>query len=206
MNEEELDNLEGFEVEGDWRRINKMLASREPASWLMAVVEARKVFVWVLDNISYGANVDSKLHNASILFKDLKGILAAEKVYQHIVTEIDHQITPADAKLATDGFFQGALDMLGRDFEPRNWWVRMNNSLNYFWGHHPKLLVGAILILLAFVTFVWFLSDTGAGHWIVSMTVGFAHFVLSWTALVWGILGALVLAMIISAIFAERSR
>lgn len=197
---------ENFEVESEWKQVDQLLVQKNEASWVLAVVEAHKIFRRILGEVSFGGAVDDQIHNAGELFKDMSAVLSAHKVYQKITSEIGYKIKQAEAKKAVDALLQAVLDMVGRDFEPRGFWHGLVNSTNFFWGHHPRTLAGFLAGLLIFVVLVWFLADTAAGQWAVDLVVGFARFILSWTVLVVLLLVALLLAVILSFAYLERRR
>ncbi len=205
MGEDELVQPD-FEVETAWKRVTALLGRKEESALSMAVVEAHKIFRQVLSKVSFGETVDEQIHNAGELFKDIGDVLAADLVYQHTVDQIGHRITKVDAVKTCDALMQAVLDMVGRDFEIRGWWHRWANGLNYFWGHHPRLLVGWLAGILVLVALIWFLADTAIGRWVVGLLVGFAHFVLGWSGLVIGLLVALFLAVVLSSAYIERQR
>jgi len=195
-----------FEIESEWRRVEVLLARQHTSAWAMAVVEAHKIFRQVLDEVSFGETVDEQIHNAGELFKNMHDIVAADEVYRQILDKVGYKLTKQEAKSNTDALLQAVLDMVGRDFEQRSFWQRLSNSLNFFWGHHPRVLIGLLAGLLAFVVAVWFLADTTIGQWIVDLIVGFSRFVLSWTVLVVLLLVALLIAVALSFVYLEKRR
>ena len=197
---------ENFEIESEWKQVDQLLVQKNEASWILAVVEAHKIFRQVVKEVSFGETVDDQIHNAGELFKNMSALLTAHEMYQKITSEVRYKVKRAEAKKAVDALLQAVLDMVGRDFEPRGFWHRLVNSTNFFWGHHPRILAGFLAGLLIFVVLVWFLSDTLAGQWIVGLVVGFAKFVLSQTVLVVLLLAALLLAVILSFAYLERRR
>lgn len=197
---------DGRTVEEEWQRVDKLLSQKNEAGWALAVVEAHKIFCQVLREVSFGETVDEQVHNAGELFKDMTGVLAAHDVYQRIIHEVGYSLKRKDVQKSTDALLQAILDMVGRDFEARGFWHRLSNSLNFFWGHHPRSLAGLLAGLLLFVVLVWFLADTAAGRWAVDLTVGFSRFVLSWTVLVVLLLVALLIAVILSLTYFEGRR
>lgn len=168
----------GPEIEREWRRIDKLLAEKSDAACALALIEAQKVFVQVLDVVSYGPTVDEKIHNAESLFGSLGSVLAAQNLYTQVVAEIGFEPKAAQTKKATEAILAAIIDLVGRDYEPKGAWPRMLNGLNFFWGHHPQFLMGLILSVLGFVAIVWFLADTMVGHFLNRMGVGFARFVI----------------------------
>ncbi|MFH0905348.1 MAG: hypothetical protein V1826_01345 [bacterium] len=193
-----------FEIEEEWRRVEELLAKNgNSALWSMAVIEAHKIFDQVLDEVSFGEAVDEKIHNAGELFKNINALLEADEVYRRIVNEVGYRVKRDEARRMCDALIQAILDMIGRDFETRGFWQRTFNSVNYFWGHHPKLLAGVIAGFLVFVVAVWLLADTVLGRWIVDLVVGFSRFVLSRTALVIGLVAAFVLALGLGVAYLE---
>jgi len=203
---EAIDQL-SFEIEDEWKRVDELLGRNNAAAWGMAVVEARKIFRRVLKEISFGESIDDMIHNAGDLFKNLRAILEADQIEQKVINEVGYKITKKEAKKSCDALIQGILDMIGRDFEPKSFWQRTVNNMNFFWGHHPKLLAGILGGLLVFIVAVWFLADTDIGQWITNLIVGFARFVMSWTLL----LGLLVATFLITvgisfAYFEHRKR
>lgn len=200
------DKEPNLEIENEWRRIDKLLSQKGEASWSMAVVEAHKTFRQVLGEVSFGETVDEQIHNASELFKNMAGVLAAHKTYGQIINGVGYRLIQKDAKKSTDALLQAVLDMIGRDFESKGFWHRISNSLNFFWGHHPRSLIGLLAGLLIFVVVVWFLADTVPGQWVVDLMVGFSRFVLGWTVLIVLLLVVLLIAVILSLVYFERKR
>ncbi|AKM85032.1 TPA: hypothetical protein DHW58_00940 [Patescibacteria group bacterium] len=195
-----------FEVETEWKRVVALLDRKDEPAWAMAVIEAHKVFRQVLGEVSFGATTDDQIHNASELFKDINSVLAADLVQQHIVNQVGHRITKADAQKACDALMRAILDMVGRDFELQGFWHRWANGMNYFWGHHPRLLAGLLASVLIFIALIWFLADTHLGQWFTTVLVGFAHFVLGWTGLLIGLISALLISLLVSFSYIERQR
>ncbi len=209
MTREAMDELQPstkdtISVEAEWKRVEQLLASKEDAAWAMAVVEAFKIFHQVLDEVSFGETVEEQIHNAGELFRDVRGVLAAEKVYQHILGKVGHRITKSDASKASAAFLQAILDMIGRDWESRGWLDRWLSGLNYFWGTHPKALVGFLAGILIFVVLVWFLADTDLGKWVAGLMVGFAHFVLDNPILLIALGAALVISILLGMTLSGR--
>lgn len=202
---EVIDQL-SFEIEAEWKRVDELLGRNSAAAWGMAVVEARKIFRQVLKEVSFGDNIDDMINNAGDLFKNLGAILEADQVSQKVVNEVGYKVTKQEAKKSCDALIQGILDMIGRDFEPKSYWQKLSNSMNFFWGHHPKLLAGIWGGLIVLIVVVWFLADTDIGQWITNLVVGFSRFVMSWTAL-FGILIVVFLVTVgISWVYLERQR
>lgn len=200
------DTQESFEVESEWQQVNRLLSQKSEAGWTLAMIEAHKIFCQVLSEVSFGETIDEQIHNAGELFKDMGGILAAHDTYQRIVSEVGYRPTRKDAQKGSEALFQAVLDMVGRDFEAKGFWHRLANSLNFFWGHHPRSLAGLLAGLLLFVISVWFLADTMPGRWVVDLTVGFSRFILSRTVLVVLLLVALLIAIILSLTYLGRRR
>lgn len=188
----------GPAVEADWKRVDNLLGQRDEAAAALAVVEANKIFCWVLDLVSYGATTDAMIHNAEWMLDDLRGVLEARRVYKQIVDEPGAVIGVKQAKHACDAYMAAILDMVGDDEDEPGWAMQILNALNFFWGHHPKFLISILIVLIALVGGVVFLADTGIGHWLVSGMVGFSRFVLASPPLVVGLLAALVVAWLAS--------
>jgi len=203
MSEDEIVQPE-FEVETEWKRVTALLNRKDEPAWAIAVLEAHKVFRQILNEVSFGETVDDQIHNAGELFKDINSVLTADLVQQHIVDQVGHRITKADAQIACDALMRAILDMVGRDFELQGFWHRWTNGLNYFWGHHPRLLAGMLASILACVVLIWFLADTSIGQWVVTLLVGFAHFVLGWSGLVVGLVGAIIISSLIGLAYIDR--
>ncbi|MFA5010098.1 MAG: hypothetical protein WC553_02625 [Patescibacteria group bacterium] len=193
-------------VETEWKRVDKLLVSKEDASWAMAVLEAFKIFHQVLSEVSFGETTEDKIHNAEELFKDIRGVLAAEKVCRHILEDVGHRVTKSDANKATASLLQGILDMIGRDWQERGWFDRWLSGLNYFWETHPKLLAGMMIGLGGLIALVWFLADTEIGKWLTGVLVGFTHFVMSSVVLVVALGAIIVISLLLSLTFADRRR
>lgn len=206
MDELQPSTKDTISIEAEWKRVEQLLAAKEDAAWEMAVVEAFKIFHQVLDEVSFGETVEEQIHNAGELFRDVRGVLAAEKVYQHILSKIGHRVTKGDANKASAAFLQAILDMVGRDWESRSWLDRWLSGLNYFWGTHPRMLAGCLAGVLIFVVLVWFFADTALGRWLGGLIVGFAHFVLSSPALMIALGVALVISMLLGMTFSGRRR
>lgn len=183
-------------VETEWRRVEQLLEGKDDASWGMAVVEAFKIFHQVLDEVSFGGTAEDKIHNAGELFRDVRGVLSAEKVYRHILTEAGHRVKKSDANKSCTAFLQAILDMIGRDWEERSWWDRWTASLNYFWGTHPRLLAGGLALILLAIVITWFFTETDLGTWLLMLWVGFANFILNSPV----VLGLIMMAMLVSAL------
>ncbi|OGB73646.1 hypothetical protein A3K24_02275 [candidate division Kazan bacterium RIFCSPHIGHO2_01_FULL_44_14] len=205
MNEDEITQPD-FEVETEWKRVTILLNRKDEPALSMAVLEAHKIFRQILNEVSFGGTIDDQIHNAGELFKDINGVLAADLVQQHIVEQVGHRITKADAQTACDALMKAILDMVGRDFELQGFWHRWANGLNYFWGHHPRLLAGLLAGILAFVVLIWFLADTLMGQWVASLLVGFAHFILGWSGLIIGLVVAIIISLAIGLTYADRQR
>jgi hypothetical protein len=191
-------------VEAEWKRVDKLLASKEDASWAMAALEAFKIFYQVLSEVSFGETTEDKIHNAGELFKDVRSVLAAEKVCRHILEDVGHRVTKNDATKATNALLQAILDMIGRDWKGRGWFDQWLSSLNYFWGTHPKLLAGFLAGIAFFVALTWFLADTEIGKWLTKLLVGFAHFVLGAPILMIALGAAIVVSLLLSMAFTDR--
>lgn len=172
-------NETGPEIEKSWKRVEKLLAKKDEASAALAVVEAYKIFEVVLDVVSYGPTTDDKIKHASNLFRDEGKVLEAVSIYHKVINQVGFVITSRQAKFASEWMMNGILDLVGRDYEPRSFGVRMANNLNYFWGHHPKFLSAIVLGVLAFVAVVWTLAETAWGQWLTGIGVGFAKFVVA---------------------------
>ena len=196
MNEIQTTAKDAISVETEWKRVDKLLESKEDAAWAMAVLEAFKIFYQVLSEVSFGETTEDKIHNAGELFKDVRGVLAAERVCRHILEDIGHRVGKNDANKAAAALLQGILDMIGRDWQERGWWEGWVTGLNYFWGTHPRILLGGLAGLLGVILVTWFLADTAIGQWVVNLIVGFAHFMIAQPVL----LGALLIVMLISAL------
>jgi hypothetical protein len=196
----------GSEIEQEWKRVDRLLAKKDEASSAIAVVEAQKIFVQVLEEVSYGATVDDKIYNAAGLFGNVGKILEAQILYEDIVLEIGYVVKNQEAKAACDAWLSGVMDLLGRDFEPRGTWAKMGNSLNFFWGHHPKFLTGLLLAVLGYVAMVWFFTDMAVGQWLAMVGAGFARFVLDRPALMVGLAAALLISWLASRAFGARRR
>lgn len=204
--DDEITTEADFDVERQWKRVEALLGRKDESAWAMAVVEAHKVFRQVLNEVSFGETVDDQIHNAGELFKDISSVLAADLVQQHIISQIGHRVTQPDARKACDDLMRAILDMVGRDFERQGLWHRWANGLNYFWGHHPRLLAGLLAGLLALVVLVWFLADTHLGQWLTTLIVGFARFVLGWSGLVVGLVVVLIIALLAGSAYVDRQR
>ncbi len=206
MDELQTTTKDTVSVEAEWKRVEQLLATKDDASWAMAVVEAAKIFRQVLDEVSFGEGVEERIRNAGELFRDVKALLSAEKVYQHILGHIGHRITKTDASKASSAFLQGILDMIGRDWKERGWFERWTTGLNYFWGTHPRMLIGFLAGILIFVLLVWFLAKVEIGKWLVGLAVGFADFMLASPVLLGGLGLALVISILLGIAFSGRRR
>lgn len=194
----------GPAVEQDWKRVEALLAKGDEASGALAVVEANKVFCWVLDLVSYGQSPDDMIRNAENLFEDVRKVMAAREVYARITEEIGYMPAKKLAKESCEAYMTAILDLIGGDDDPTSFGARLMNSLNYFWGHHPKFLIVIVSGLLAVVGLVVFLADTAVGHWVVRAVVGFSRFVVSVPALLVGLLVSLALAWAFVWLFSVR--
>ena len=206
MDELQPSTKDTISIEAEWKRVEQLLTAREDAAWAMAVVEAFKIFHQVLDEVSFGETVEEQIHNAGELFRDVRGVLAAEKMYQHILSKIGHRVTKNDANKASEAFLQAILDMIGRDWENRSRSDQWLSGLNYFWGTHPRMLAGCLAGILIFVVLTWFLADTTLGRWLGGLIVGFAHFVLGSSILLIALGVALVISMLLGMTFFGRRR
>jgi type IV secretory pathway TrbD component len=204
MDELQRSTKDTISVEAEWKRVEQWLAGRDDAAWGMAVIEAFKIFHQVLNEVSFGETVEERIHNAGELFRDIRGVLAAEKVYRHILGEVGHRVTKSDAARASSAFLQAILDMIGRDWQERGSLDRALSGLNYFWGTHPRLLTGILAGILVLVALIWFLADTDLGRWLTDLLVGFAHFVLGSPGLLIALGVALVLSMLAGLAFVDR--
>lgn len=193
-------------VETEWKRVDRLLTSKEDAAWAMAVLEAFKIFHQVLSEVSFGETTEDKIHNAGELFKDVRSVLAAEKICRHILEDVGHKVSRADATKATAALLQAILDMIGRDWQERGWWDRWMAGLNYFWGTHPRVLPGILVGLLAVILLTWFLADTAVGRWVVNLVVGFAHFMIGQPVLIGALLIAIVISSLLGLTFSSRRR
>lgn len=204
MDENQPDSRDTISVETEWKRVDKLLSSKEDASWAMAVLEAFKIFYQVLSEVSFGETTEEKIHNAGELFKDIKAVLSAEQVCRHILEDVGHRVTKTDANKATSALLQGILDMIGRDWQERGWFDRWLTSLNYFWGTHPKLLGGALATVLVLIALTWFGTETVIGRWLVELWVGFAGFILSSPWLAGGVLLVTIISAVLGLTFSGR--
>jgi hypothetical protein len=204
MNEDETSEAITFDVEGEWKRVEKLLSQKSSPSWSMAVVEAHKIFRQTLKEVSFGDTVDEQIQNASEIFRDMTKILQSHELYQDIVDEVDYQVTQEDAKKATGILLRAILDMTGRDFISQGLWHRMNNSLNFFWGNHPKFLVYVLSGLLAFVAVVWTLDKSPFGKWFTDLSVGFSEFIVDSESLLIGLVVAWFIALILSVVYFRK--
>src|SRR5690606_24307546 len=127
-------NETGPEIEKSWKRVEKLLAKKDEASAFLAVVEAYKSFEVVVDVVSYGPTTDDKIKHSSNLFRDEVKVLEAVSIYHKVINQVGFVITSKQAKFACEWMMNGILDLVGRDYEPRSFAVRMVNNLNYFWG------------------------------------------------------------------------
>jgi len=206
MDELQPSKKDTVSVEAEWKRVEQLLGGRDDAVWGMAMIEAFKIFHQVLDEVSFGETVEEQIHNAGELFRDIRGVLAAEKVYRHIVQDVGHRVTKGDANKASAALLQAILDMIGRDWQERNWWDRWLSGLNYFWGTHPKLLAGLLIGAFLFIALIWFLADTEIGKWLAGLLVGFSHFVLGSVVLMVALGAAIVISLLLSLAFTDRRR
>jgi hypothetical protein len=206
MEEFQPNSQDSISVEAEWKRVDKLLESKEDASWSMAALEAFKIFYQVLSEVSFGETTEDKIHNAGELFKDIKAVLSAEKVCRHILEEVGHRVTKTDATKATSALLQGILDMIGRDWQERGWFDRWLTSLNYFWGTHPRLLAGGLATILGLFALTWFGTKTAVGQWLVGLWVGFTEFILGSPYLAGGILVAMVISALLGLTFSGRHR
>ncbi len=211
MTREIMDELhpnakDSISIEAEWKRVEQLLVSKEDSAWAMAVVESFKIFHQVLGEVSFGETVEEQIRNAGELFRDVRAVLAAEKVYQHIWGKIGHRVTKSDASKASGAFLQAILDMIGRDWESRSWLDRWFSGLNYFWGTHPRFLAGFLAGIFIFVVLVWFLAETDLGRWLTGLIVGFAHFVLGSSILLIALGVALVASVLLGMTFWGRRR
>lgn len=203
---DERQGRDTISVETEWQRVDKLLASKEDASWAMAVIEAFKIFYQVLSEVSFGETTEDKIQNAGELFKDVRAVLAAEKVCRHILEDVGHRITKTDAIKATAALLQAILDMIGRDWQERGWWERWTAGLNYFWGTHPRALPMSLTGLLAIILTAWFLADTEIGRWVAGLIVGFARFMIEQPVLIGTLLIAIVISSLLGLTFSSRRK
>jgi len=194
----------GAEIEQEWRLVDRLLSQKSDSASTLALIEAQKIFAQVLDEISYGPTIDEKIRNSAGLFGDFPKVLAAQNLYSQVLTEVGFVVSSRQAKQACDAMLAGLLDLVGRDYEPRGAWPRLLNSLDFFWGHHPRFLVGAVLTVLGFVAVVWFLVDTAVGVWVSQVGVGFARFVIERPIVMGGLALILVIGWILGRPFGRR--
>lgn len=204
---ETLNNVSGaISVEAEWKRVEKLLESKEDASWAMGVLEAFKIFHQVLSEVSFGETTEDKIHNAGELFRDVRGVLAAEQVCRHILEDIGHRVTRADAQKAVAALLQGILDLIGRDWQERGAFDAWLSGLNYFWGSHPRLLAGLLSGVGGLVVLTWFLADTAIGKWVADILVGFSHFMMDRIWLLGGLLIAILISWLLGLSFSGHRR
>lgn len=193
-------------IEREWMRIEKLLAQKNNAACSMAIIEVDKLFREVLGIVSFGETVHEAVQNASDMFSNMKGLLEARKVYEDIVEVPGFTVDKKIAQQVTAVYLQAILDMLGKDHQEKSFSQRLVNDLVYFSESHPKLLRNLLLGFLVFVIGVWFLTNTVAGHWLVTLAVGFTQFVLRW---IWGLILILLVILAITGIswaFFEQKR
>lgn len=191
-------------IEKEWVRIERLLNMKSPLAYSMAVIEADKLFREVLGIVSFGETMHEAIQNVAGQMSDLKGVLEAHKVYEDIVEVPGFSVDRKIAEHATGVYLQAILDLMGRDFQAKSWWQRSVNEWVYFGESHPRLLRSMLIGILAFLVGVWFLADTVPGQWLVNLSVGFTHFILSW---VWWLIVLLVLILgvvAVSWLFFER--
>lgn len=200
---DDLDELEraeekdGYIVEQEWKRVEAGLGQKQAEAWAIAVVEAHKIFRDVLSNVSFGQNLDEQIRNVEELFSNLPALMNAQVVWMRVMDEPGYRPNKTEAKKTCDSLMQAILDLIGRDFHGQSWWHRLNNGLNYFWGHHPRLLTWAIGTLLIVVVVTWFLTELAIGQWLVGLVVGFAQFVIERPGLFGSLVGVfLVVALV----------
>lgn len=193
-------------IEKEWDRIERLLAHKNNVAHNMAVVEADKLFREVLGIISFGETVNEAIQNASNLFSDMKRLMEARKVYEDVVEVPGFWAERKIAQQATAAYLQAILDMMGKDYEEKGFGQRWVNEIVYFSELHPRLLRNIFIGILVFLVGVWFLADTTPGRWLVDLSVGITHFILSWVW--WLILILLIILGVVAAswLFFERRR
>ncbi len=200
----EIQNV--IELETEWERVLELLKRKDETAWSLAIVEAHKIFAVVLEYLSYGPNEEERLQNASELFRDFAGLMTAQKVYGHVTGQLHHRTTREVALKTTDSYMQAILDLVGRDFEVIGWWHRLLNGQNMFWGHHPKLIMGVLVLILALVAGVWFFRDIAVGQWIGRILTSFADFILATPVLMVTLIVVLILSTLLSLVWVHRRR
>lgn len=204
MGNEDIDEMVNFDVEMEWKRVEKLLSQKSSSSWNVAMIEAHKIFRQTLDEVSFGDTTEEKIHNASEILENMTKLLQAHELYLNIVNVIDYQAKQEDVKRATDVILRAILDMMGRDFERRGIWHQINNSLNFFWGNHPKFLVYVISGILGFVGVVWILDKNPVGKWFVDLAVGFSEFIVSSEVILIGLLAVWFIALALHFIYFRK--
>ena len=204
MGSEDDNEVMSFDVEGEWKRVEKLLSQKSSSSWNVAVIEAHKIFRQILQEVSFGDTTDEQIHNASEIFRNMTKILQAHELYLKIVDEIDFSAKQEDAKKATDILLRAILDMTGRDFVSQGLWHKINNNLNFFWGNHPKFLVYVLSGILGFVAVVWTLDKSSLGKWLTELSVGFSEFIVGNEPLLIGILVAWAIAIVLSVVYFRK--
>jgi hypothetical protein len=193
-------------IEEEWMAVDQLLGRNEETAWAMAVVEAHKLFIQVLDEVSFGEGFEEKIRNAHGVFRNPTAVLAGRKVFENIVSKRDYKLTRKTARAATDDFLTGILDLIGRDFVARSWADKFFGGLGYFWGNHPRFLVWFLVALLVLVSGVWFVQDTVIGKWLAGIVVGFSRFILSKSEVFIFLVGLLVVAFGLSYWLVERRK
>ncbi|MDD5606060.1 MAG: hypothetical protein PHR51_01925 [Patescibacteria group bacterium] len=204
MGEESTREVTDFDVEAEWKGVEKLLAQKASAAWGMAVVEAHKIFRQTLMEVSFGDDVEEQIHNAAELFSDMTKLMQAHELYLQVRDEINYMPTKDDAQKATDIFLKAILDMTGRDFIVQGVWHRLNNNLNFFWGNHPKFLVYVLSGILGFVATVWILDKSPVGRWFGDLAIGFSEFVVGNEPLLIGLLVAWFIALVLSLVYFRK--
>ncbi len=193
-------------IEKEWDRIERLLSQSSNLACNMAVIEADKLFREVLGIVSMGETVHEAIQNASDVFSNMKGLLESRRVYEDIVEVPGFFIDKKIAKQVTAIYLQAILDMMGKDYQEKGFWQKMFNEMTYFGQSHPGILRSIFVGALVFLAGVWFLADTTAGQWLVSLSVGLTHFVLNWIWWLILILGVVLGIALISWLFFEGRR
>jgi len=210
MDEEEKTNQsieqEEIVIEKEWDKIERLLSQSNNLACNMSVIEADKLFREILGIVSVGETVHEAIQNASDVFSDMKGLLESRRVYEDIVEVPGFFIDRKIAKQVTTVYLQAILDMMGKDYQEKSFWQKMFNEMTYFGQSHPRILRNIFIGALIFLAGIWFLADTTAGQWLVSLSVGLTHFILNWIWWLILILGVVLGIALISWLFLEGKR
>lgn len=190
----------------NWNTIQDYLAENSQAGLQMAVLEADKILLCVLEDLGFpGKTERQKITLSKRLFSDFSRLKEAHNQAEMIKKEPDFALTAKLSEEILAVYYQALLDIKTHKRPRFTWLEKIQLVLRRKIPKTKKILRWSGVYLFLFFLLVLFLDRTKTGNSIVASILRITNFIFSWLIILI-LLAVGIIATIIGSLWYLRGR